>query len=66
MRNEAPVSCATVHRLCIRSTITRRLHMGAYFVPLVEDANLAAIHATRVMIQPKDLALARWLRGERS
>ena len=29
-----------------------------------EDTNLAAIHAMRVTIQPKDLALARWLRGE--
>ena len=40
--------------------------MGAYFVPLFEDTNLAAIHAKRVMIQSKDLALAQRLRGERS
>ena len=31
-----------------------------------EDTNLAAIHAKRVTIQPKDLQLARRLRGERS
>jgi len=29
-------------------------------------SNLAAIHAKRVTIQPKDIALARRLRGERS
>ncbi|GAW04075.1 histone H3 [Lentinula edodes] len=31
----------------------------AYLVSLFEDTNLAAIHAKRVTIQPKDLALAR-------
>ncbi|KAI9570844.1 hypothetical protein HD554DRAFT_2081673, partial [Boletus coccyginus] len=36
-----------------------------YLVSLFEDTNLAAIHAKRVTIQPKDLALARRLRGER-
>ncbi|KAH8104855.1 hypothetical protein BXZ70DRAFT_1049038 [Cristinia sonorae] len=35
----------------------------AYLVSLFEDTNLAAIHAKRVTIQPKDLALARRLRG---
>ena len=38
----------------------------AYMVSLFEDTNLAAIHAKRVTIQPKDIALARRLRGERS
>ncbi|ORY32071.1 histone H3 [Naematelia encephala] len=38
----------------------------AYLVSLFEDTNLAAIHAKRVTIQPKDLGLARRLRGERS
>ncbi|KAJ7932012.1 histone H3 [Mycena leptocephala] len=38
----------------------------AYLVSLFEDTNLAAIHAKRVTVQPKDLALARRLRGERS
>ncbi|ESK98500.1 histone 3 [Moniliophthora roreri MCA 2997] len=38
----------------------------AYLVSLFEDTNLAAIHAKRVTIQPKDLALARRLRGERN
>ncbi|KZS99758.1 uncharacterized protein LAESUDRAFT_765224 [Laetiporus sulphureus 93-53] len=38
----------------------------AYLVSLFEDTNLAAIHAKRVTIQLKDLALARRLRGDRS
>jgi len=37
-----------------------------YLVSLFEDTNLATIHTKRVMIQPKDLALARRLWGERS
>lgn len=35
----------------------------AYLVGLLEDANLAAIHAKRVTIQPKDIQLARRIRG---
>ncbi|KAJ9107824.1 histone H3 [Naganishia vaughanmartiniae] len=38
----------------------------AYLVSLFEDTNLAAIHAKRVTIQPKDMQLARRLRGERN
>ena len=38
----------------------------AYLVGLFEDTNLAAIHARRVTIQPKDIQLARRIRGERS
>ncbi|KAG1889936.1 histone-fold-containing protein, partial [Suillus subluteus] len=38
----------------------------AYLVSSFEDTNLAAIHAKHVTIQPKDLALAWRLRGERS
>ena len=37
----------------------------AYLVGLFEDTNLAAIHAKRVTIQPKDMQLARRIRGER-
>ena len=33
---------------------------------LFEDTNLAAIHAKRVTIMPKDIQLARRIRGERS
>ena len=36
----------------------------AYLVRLFDDANLCAIHAHRVTIMPKDLFLARRIRGE--
>jgi len=38
----------------------------AYLVGLFEDTNLCCIHAKRVTIMPKDVQLARRLRGERS
>ena len=38
----------------------------AYLVGLFEDTNLCAIHAKRVTIMPKDLQLARRIRGERA
>jgi histone H3 len=38
----------------------------AYLVGLFEDTNLVAIHAKRVTILPKDIQLARRIRGERS
>ncbi|CAD6892183.1 unnamed protein product [Tilletia laevis] len=37
----------------------------AYLVSLFEDSNLAAIHAKRVTVMPRDMALARRLRGGR-
>ena len=37
----------------------------AYLVGLFEDTNLCAIHAKRVTILPKDIQLARRIRGER-
>ncbi len=36
----------------------------AYLVGLFEDTNLCAIHARRVTIQPRDMQLARRIRGE--
>ena len=38
----------------------------AYIVGLFEDTNLCALHAKRVTIMPKDVQLARRIRGERS
>jgi len=37
----------------------------AYLVSIFEDCNLCAIHAKRVTIFPKDIQLARRIRGER-
>jgi len=36
----------------------------AYLVGLFEDTNLCAIHAKRVTIMPKDIQLARRIRGD--
>ena len=37
----------------------------SYIVGLFEDTNLCAIHAKRVTIMPKDMQLARRIRGEK-
>jgi histone H3 len=37
----------------------------AFLTGIFEDANLIAIHAKRVTIKPKDIQLARRIRGER-
>lgn len=37
----------------------------AYLVGLYEDSNLLAIHAKRITIMPKDMQLARKIRGDR-
>ena len=37
----------------------------AYLIALLEDSNLLVIHAKRVTIMPKDIQLARRIRGER-
>ena len=38
----------------------------AYLVGFFEDTNICAIHAKRVTIMPKDMQLARRIRGERA
>ena len=38
----------------------------AYLVGLAEEANISAIHARRCEVQPKDIQMARRIRGERS
>jgi histone H3 len=38
----------------------------AYLVGLFEDTSLCAIHAKRDTIMPKDIQLARLIRGERA
>ena len=40
--------------------------LPSYLVGLFEDTNLCAIHAKRVTIMPKDIQLARRIRGERA
>lgn len=38
----------------------------SYLVGLFEDTNLCALHAKRVTIMPKDMQLARRIRGEKA
>ena len=54
--------------LRFQSTAILALHEAAeaYMVGVFEDTNLCAIHAKRVTIMPKDMQLARRIRGERS
>ena len=42
------------------------MHEGAesYMISLLEDANLLAIHARRITVQPWDIQLVRRIRGE--
>ena len=51
--------------LRFQSTALLALHEAAeaYMVGLMEDTNLCAIHAKRVTIMPKDMQLARRIRG---
>ena len=51
----------------MQSTAMLALHEAAeyYLVEFFEWANLCALHAKRVTIMPKDLQLARRIRGER-
>ena len=45
--------------------ITLQEAAKVYLVSLFEDTNLCGIHAKRVTIMPKDIQLARRIRGER-
>ena len=48
------------------ATLALQESAEAYLVGLLEDSNLFAIHAKRVNIMPKDMQLARRIRGERA
>jgi histone H3 len=37
-----------------------------HIIQLFEDTNLCALHAKRVTVMPRDMQLARRIRGERS
>ena len=53
--------------LCWVRGAIEALHDGAesYMISLLEDANLLAIHARRITVQPRDIQLARRIRGEK-
>ena len=52
-------------RFQIQAVLALQEASEAYLVKLFEDTNLCAIHAKRVTIMPKDLSLARRIRGEK-
>ncbi|XP_049346793.1 histone H3-like [Solanum verrucosum] len=56
------VSALTIVRLILAITIAASQSPFGLF----EDTNLCAIHAKRVTIMPKDIQLARRIRGERA
>ena len=58
----APRACAV---LCA-AVLALQEAAEAYLVGLFEDSNLCAIHAKRVTIMPRDIQLARRIRGERA
>lgn len=63
---EIAQDCKTELRFQSSAVIALQEAAESYLVGLFEDANLAAIHAKRITIMPKDLQLARRIRGERA
>ena len=61
---------AQTHNPCLRfqsgAILVLQESAEAYLVGMLEDSNLCAIHAKRVTIMPKDMQLARQIRGERA
>eukprot|EP00741_Cyanophora_paradoxa_P017361 tig00020961_g16771.t1 len=57
---------ATDKRFQSSSVLALQEASEAYLVGVFQDANLCAIHAKRVTIMPKDMQLARRIRGERT
>lgn len=53
------------HEYRFQKTAVEAIHEAAeqYIVSIMEDSNLCAIHAKRVTIMPRDMSLARRIRG---
>jgi histone H3/H4 len=50
-------------RFQIEALLALQTATESYIVSLLEDANLAALHAKRITVFPKDIQLARRIRG---
>lgn len=61
-----PTSQGDQYRFQPSAVLALQQASEAYLVGLFEDTNLCALHAKRVTIMPKDIQLARRIRGERS
>lgn len=62
----ANVSNCSDYRFQSSALLALQESAEAYITSIFEDANLCAIHANRVTITPRDIALARRIRNERS
>lgn len=62
---EIAQDCKRGMRFQLSAVLALQEAAETYLVGLFEDTNLAAIHAKRVTIMPKDIQLARRIRGER-
>lgn len=58
--------CKTDLRIQKNALLALQEATEAYAVRLFEDTNLLAIHRGRITITPKDIQLARRIRGERA
>ena len=65
LRNDPNEAIKDEHRFQSDALACLQEASEAYLVGLFEDTNLCAIHAKRVTIMPKDIQLARRIRGER-
>ena len=66
LRNPSPIPRLSRRRKSQSSAVMALQEAAeAYLVGLFEDTNLCAIHAKRVTIMPRDMQLARRIRGER-
>jgi histone H3 len=62
------IAMDTMTDFCFQSTSILALQEASesYMIGLFEDTNLCAVHSNRVTIMPKDILLARRIRGEMS
>ena len=60
----ASAACLLCLHRCFTGSTCISQAAEAYIVGIFEDTNLCAIHAKRVTIMPKDIQLARRIRGE--
>ena len=52
------------YRLQARAMLALQEGTEAFLVSLLEDSNLCAIHVKRVTVMPRDLQLAKRIRGD--
>jgi len=64
VREIAESFIAKGHRFQSHALMALQEASEAYLVSLFEDANMLALHTKRVTIFPKDMILARRIRGE--